>query len=82
MSWQVLTTRTTDPDFDALDAATRDAVTAELFAWVDEGPPLRSPRRFAGVLVYEDRLACGYTVTYFVDESARRLAVLKLRETR
>lgn len=82
MSWQVLTTRTADPDFDALDAATRDAVSAELFAWVDEGPPLRPTRRFAGIVVYEDRLSCGYTVTYFVDESERRVAVLKLRAMR
>ncbi len=82
MTWQVVTTRSTDPDFDALDAATRDAVTDELFAWVEEGPPLRAGRLFAGVVLYEARLVCGYTVTYFVDGPARRVAILKLRPTR
>lgn len=80
MTWQVVTTRTSDPDFDALNADEREAVTAELFAWVDDGPPLRSPRLFAGALLYEDRLSSGYTVTYFVDQGARRVVVLRLRE--
>ncbi len=80
MSWQVLTTRTSDPDFDAVAVEARDAVDDELFTWVEHGPPRRSPRLFAGVVIYEDRLACGYTVTYFVDEQAQWVAVLKVEE--
>lgn len=82
MSWQVVATRTSDPDFDALTTETRAAVGAELFTWVEDGPPRRTPRLLRGALLYEDALACGYTVTYFVDEPARRIAILQVRETR
>lgn len=39
VTWRVLTTSASEPDFEALGVDDRAAVVDELFAWVEDGPP-------------------------------------------
>lgn len=79
MSWRVLTTPACEPDFRALSEQDRTTVVENLFAWVEEGPPRSAPRLVGGAVLFDDRLPCGYSVSYFVDEAQRYVAVVRLR---
>ncbi len=79
MTWRVFLTDSSQPDLDALTPADRAAVTEELFAWVPNGPPRTKSRVVAGVELFEDQLPSGISVTYFVDEHAPYVAVVRLR---
>lgn len=79
MTWRVFLTDSSQPDLDALTPADRAAVTEELFAWVRNGPPRTNSRVVAGVELFEDRLQSGLSVTYFVDEQAPYVAVVRVR---
>ncbi len=81
MTWKVLTTSASEPDFQALGDDDRAAVVDELFAWVEDGPPRSAPRIVGGVLLFDDPLRCGYTVAYFVDDAERYIAVVRLHKT-
>lgn len=81
MTWRVLTTPTCEPDFQALSTEDRAAVVDELFGWAEEGPPRTYPRSVGGALIFNDALSCGYTVSYFVDDAARYVAVVRLRRS-
>lgn len=82
MSWRVLTTASSDPDFQALTEKDRLAVVDDLFGWLVDGPPRSSPRLVGGAVLFDDVLACGFSVSYFVDEPDRYIAVLRLRRLR
>ena len=79
MTWRVFLTDSSQPDLDALTTADRAAVTEERFAWVPNGPPQTKGKLVAGVELFEDRLPSGISVTYFVDEQAPYLAVVRVR---
>jgi len=81
VTWRVLTTPACEPDFQALSDEDRTAVVDDLFAWIDQGPPRSAPRRVAGAALFDDPLPCGYSVSYFVDETQRYVAVIRLRRT-
>jgi len=82
VTWRVLTGRTSEPDFAALTSGDGAAVLDELTAWVDQGPPRSGRRLVGGVEVFQDPLACGYMVTYYVQEADQLVAVLRVRRTR
>ncbi len=79
MTWRVFVTDSCQADLEQLGDVERSLLTDELFRWVEFGP-LRSNRRsVGGAEVFEDRLAAGFVVTYFVDEQAPYVAILRLR---
>jgi hypothetical protein len=80
VTWQVLTTGTGWADVEKLAEAERMPVSADLMTWVDNGPPRTARRVVAGVEVYEDQIASGYEVTYFVDESVPYAAIVRVRK--
>lgn len=81
MTWRVLTTPACEPDFQGLRDEDRTAVVEDLFAWVAEGPPRSSPRLVGGAVLFDDPLPCGFSVSYFVDEAQRYVAVVRVRRT-
>ncbi len=80
MSWEIRTTRSVEPDLDKLPLDDQVAISSELLEWVAEGPPCQNRRDIAGARSYEDRLACGYLVNYFVDESVPYVAIVRVRK--
>ncbi len=82
MTWRVLTTPACEPDIQALSDKDRAAVVEDLFAWVQDGPPRSAPRLVSGAVVFDDPLRCGYSVSYFVDEEQRYVAVVRVRNSR
>lgn len=81
MTWRVLTTPASDPDLQALNDDDRTAVVEGLFAWLDDGPPRSAARFVGGAMLFDDRLECGYTVTYFTNETDQYIAVIRVRRT-
>ncbi|HEV2811489.1 MAG TPA: hypothetical protein VGV93_13960 [Acidimicrobiales bacterium] len=80
MSWRVFATDASRPDFERLTEAERDALAEVLFSWVESGPRRTNRRLVAGVEIFEDELPPGIGVTYFVDESERYVAILRVRK--
>jgi hypothetical protein len=81
VTWRVLTTPASEPDFRALTAQDRASVVEDLFAWVEHGPPRSGSRQVRGSVLFDDSLPCGYTVSYFVNEADRYVAVVRLRRS-
>ena len=54
----------------------------DLFAWVAEGPPRSASRLAGGAVLFLDPLPCGFSVSYFVDEAQRCVAVVRVRRTK
>lgn len=81
MTWRVLTTPAAEPDFVALTDHDRASVVGDLFAWVEDGPPRSRSRLVGEAVLFDDPLPCGYSVSYFVNESDRYVAVLRLRKS-
>lgn len=79
MSWRIFLTDSSQPDLDALTDADRATLAEELFSWVDTGPPRTIRRIVAGAELFEDRLPSGIIVTYFVNEQAPYLAVVRAK---
>lgn len=79
MTWHVFVTDSCQADLDQLEDAERSVLADALFRWVESGAPRSNRRSLAGVEVFEDRLAAGFVVTYFVDEQAPYVAILRLR---
>lgn len=76
MSWRVVVTETV---LEGLSEAEKATVTAELFAWVEAGPPRKNRRPVFGAPLFEDSLPSGFDVAYFVDESVPYVAVVRVR---
>ncbi len=81
MSWQVVSSPASLPDFRALAGEEGAAVVDELFSWVDGGPPAAPGWTVGGVVIFDVALPHGYTISYFLDEEERYIAVIRLRRT-
>ena len=81
MTWRVLTTPASEPDFQALTAQDRASVVEDLFAWVEDGPPRSGSRLVRGAVLFDDPLRCGFTISYFVNDVDRYVAVVRLRKS-
>jgi hypothetical protein len=81
VNWRVLTTSASEPDFEALGEGDRAAVVEDLFAWIEDGPPRSRSRSVAGAVLFDDPLPCGYTISYFVNDADRYVAVVRLRKS-
>ena len=80
MTWRVLATAASEPDFAQLSDDEREALTDDLFAWIETGPPRANLRVVAGVVIFEDVVPSGFRVTYIVNEAEPHVAVLRVRK--
>ena len=69
----------TETALEGLGDAEKGAVTADLFPWVEHGPPRENRRTLLGAKLFEDELPSGFRVAYFVDESVPYVAVVRVR---
>jgi hypothetical protein len=79
VSWRVFATNESQPDFDKLSEADRAALDADLFGWVEHGPPRINRRIVGGARFFEDAVPSGLVVTYFVNETVPYVAILRVR---
>jgi len=79
VSWRVIPTRRSQPDYDRLSDDDRLQLHLDLFSWVDDGPPRGSRRSLLGAEVFEDVSDSGFVITYFASEAERYVAVLRVR---
>jgi hypothetical protein len=69
----------TETALEGLSDADKAAVTADLFGWVETGPPRQNRRPVFGAPLFDDELPTGFRVVYFVDESVPYVAVVRAR---
>ncbi|MCA1705645.1 MAG: hypothetical protein LC808_21260 [Actinobacteria bacterium] len=69
----------TEAALEGLGDAEKDAGAADLFPWVENGPPPEDRRTLWGAELIEDDLPLGFRVAYFVDESVPYVAVIRVR---
>jgi len=50
-----------------------------MFAWVEHGPPLQTPRDVLGVEMFDDHVR-GFRVTYVVDDEHERILIVRIRK--
>jgi hypothetical protein len=81
VNWRIFATDASQPDFDRLSDEERAALADDLFGWVESGPPRANRRVVGGLDLFEDRVRSGFTVTYFVDDLAPYVAILRVRAT-
>ena len=81
MNWRILATDGSQSDFDRLSDDERAALVDDLFGWVEVGPPRTNRRVVGGLELFEDRVESGFIVTYFVEESAPYIGILRVRGT-
>ncbi|MGH9156796.1 MAG: hypothetical protein ACRD1K_13395 [Acidimicrobiales bacterium] len=77
MSWRVVLG---DAALAGLSEAEQDAVSSDLFPWVEDGPPRINSRTVLGAMFFEDEIPSGYRIAYFVDESVPYVAILRVRK--
>ena len=78
MNWKVFATDASQPDFDRLSDLEQSLLADQLFEWVKVGPPRATQRNIAGVELFEDRLASGFAVVYFVNEDEPYVAIVRV----
>lgn len=81
MTWRVASSPACQPDFRAASAEQGSALLDELFGWVDGGPPRDAPWFVGQLVIYDQPLRCGYTISYFVEDTERYVGVIRLRRT-
>lgn len=81
MTWQVFVRAAAESDLEKLSDGDRNAVTSQMFAWVEVGPPRLTPRDVMGVRMFDDQLTGGFRVTYVVDEDLERILVVRIRKS-
>lgn len=69
MTWHVLATPASQPDFDKLTDAERASFIEVLFTWTETGPPRVNRRTVSGVEAFQDEVPPGLVVTYVVNET-------------
>ncbi|HUQ62781.1 MAG TPA: hypothetical protein VM121_03400 [Acidimicrobiales bacterium] len=81
MSWAVVVQDSAAQDIERLSEADRGALWDAFFEWTEAGPPRRRRRLLGGAELFQDDLASGHTVTYFVHETEHYVAILRVRPT-
>lgn len=80
MTWELFVRGAAEADLERLKKADQDALVAELFGWVESGPPRRTPREVFGVAMFDDTCVAGIRVTYVVDEERQRIMVVRIHQ--
>jgi mRNA-degrading endonuclease RelE of RelBE toxin-antitoxin system len=78
VSWRVFIRAAAESDLEGLSEADQQAVTTEMFAWVDQGPPLQTRREVLGIEMFDDSLPGGFRITYVTDEQNGQIFVLRI----
>ena len=81
MSWRIVATDASQADFDRLRDEERAPIPMTFSVGLKPGPPRANRRLVAGLDLFEDRVRSGFTVTYFVDDAAPYVAILRVRAT-
>lgn len=81
MTWRVAASPACQPDFRAASVEQGAALLDDLFGWVEDGPPRSSPWFVGGLVIYDQPLPCGYTISYFVEDTERYVGVIRVRRT-
>jgi mRNA-degrading endonuclease RelE of RelBE toxin-antitoxin system len=81
VTWQVFVRAAAESDLEKLSDGDRNAVTSQMFAWVEVGPPRLTPRDVLGVGMFDDQLPGSFRVTYVVDEDHERILVVRIRKS-
>lgn len=79
MSWRIITSPAGWSEVEKLSEGERAAVSLDLMAWVDDGPPRGTRRGVLGAQLFVDDLPSGFTVTYFVHEADQYAAIVRVR---
>ena len=79
MTWELFVRGPAEADLERLEKPEQDALVAELFQWVEAGPPRRTPREVVGVAMFDDKLPSGIRVTYVV-EARLRILIIRIRQ--
>jgi mRNA-degrading endonuclease RelE of RelBE toxin-antitoxin system len=79
VTWRVFVRGAAEADFERLDPSDQQVVSAELFTWVDQGPPRQTRRDVLGVEMFDDVVAGSYRIVYFVDEGQQSILVVTIR---
>lgn len=80
MTWRVFLRSAAEADFERLDPSDQQAVSAELFAWVEQGPPRHTRRDVLGVEMFDQVVAERYRIVYYVDEGEENILLVKIRK--
>lgn len=76
---EIRLTDTVWPDIAKLDD--REALVADLFDWVEMGPPCNGRRELLGAVTYEDVTPGGLKVQYFIGTTPKAyVGVLRVRK--
>ena len=78
MTWRVFVRGAAESDFERLDPTDQQALSAEQFAWVDQGPPRHTGRDVLGVEMFDDVVG-GHRVVYYVDDDEQSILVVAIR---
>lgn len=80
MTWQVFVRGAAESDLEKLSDAGQAALAAEMFTWVEQGPPRRTECDVLGVRMFDDDVLGGLGVTYVVDDEHERILVVRIRK--
>jgi len=81
VSWRILITASSEPDLAVLSSTNREAILDDLATWTTQGPPRSPLRSFAGPVLFEDPLPCGFSIAYLVSDTEEYIAVVRIRMT-
>lgn len=82
MTWAVVFTDTAWRDFQKFNDIERGEILDDLGDWTEPGPPRGNQRLVGGATVFEDLVASGYLVTYFLgDPPSAYIAIIRVRRT-
>ena len=80
MTWRVFVRASAEADFERLDPVDQQAVSEELFAWVEQGPPRQTRRDVLGVEMFDDVVGDRFRIVYYVDEEQQNILVVQIRK--
>ncbi len=82
MTWRVFVRAAAEADFENLDPIDQQAVSDELFAWTEKGPPRQTRRDVLGVEMFDDVVGGLYRIVYYVDEARQNVLLVQIRKRR
>lgn len=77
MTWRVFVRSAAEADLERLDAPDQQAVSEELFAWVEQDPPRQTPRDVLGVLMFDD-VRGRFRITYVIDDEQEHILLVRI----
>jgi mRNA-degrading endonuclease RelE of RelBE toxin-antitoxin system len=79
VTWRVFVRGAAEADFERLDPNDQQVVSAELFTWIEQGPPRQTRRDVLGAEMFDDVVGGRYRIVYVVDEGQQSILVVTIR---